>query len=153
MLSNLRVVLNINHLNILGVDMCSEGVSLTVRDLLRQDARIQDLYFKISYIKLSITTLYIISDASKYYNIWTENSDVIDSFISEILKYKSWILASWRKRSWTVRFTPLFKCGKFYQLGHGETCSCLIYNFLSSKQKCCGKRCLQAKISKFSFVC
>ena len=33
-------------------------------------------------------------------------SDVIDSFISEILKYKSWILASWRKRSWTVRFTP-----------------------------------------------
>ena len=33
-------------------------------------------------------------------------SDVIDSFISEILKYESWILASWRKRSWSVRFTP-----------------------------------------------
>ena len=31
-------------------------------------------------------------------------SDVIDSFISE---YKPWILASWRKRSWTVRFTPI----------------------------------------------
>ena len=33
-------------------------------------------------------------------------SDVIDSFISEILKYKSRILVSWCKRSWTVRFTP-----------------------------------------------
>ena len=70
-------------------------------NLLRQYARIQDLYFNISELKLSITSLYIISDI-----IWTENSEVIDSFISEILKYKSWILASWRRRSWTVRFTP-----------------------------------------------
>ena len=49
-----------------------------------------------------MTSLYIISDAPKYDIIWTENSDVIDSLISEIFKYKSWILASWRKRSWTV---------------------------------------------------
>ena len=34
-----------------------------------------------------------LSDAPKYDIIWTENSNVIDSFISEILKYKSWILA------------------------------------------------------------
>ena len=84
------------------------GVNLTVQDLLRQDAKIQDLYFNISEMKLPITSLYvyIISDAPKYYIIWTKNSDVIDSFISDILKYKSWILASWRKRSLTMRFTP-----------------------------------------------
>ena len=67
-----------------------------VQDLLRKDARIQDLYFNISKMKLSITSLYIISVAPKYDIIWTENSDVIDSFITEILKYKSRILASWR---------------------------------------------------------
>ena len=76
-----------------------EGVNLTAQDLLCQDARILDLYFNISEMKLSITSLYIIFDAPKYDIIWTENSDVIDSFISEILKYKSWILASWPKRS------------------------------------------------------
>ena len=59
-----------------------------VQDLSSQDARIQDLYFNISDMKLSITTLYIISDTPKNDIIWTENSDVIDSFISEILKYK-----------------------------------------------------------------
>ena len=57
------------------------GVNLTVQDLLRPDARIQDLYFNISEMKLSITSLYIISDTPKYDIIWTENSDVIHSFI------------------------------------------------------------------------
>ena len=61
------------------------GVNLTVQDLLRRDARIQDLYFNISEMKLSITSLYTISDAPKYDITWTENSDVIDTFISEIL--------------------------------------------------------------------
>ena len=42
------------------------GVNLTVQDLLRQDARIQDLYFNISEMKLSITSLCIIYDAPKY---------------------------------------------------------------------------------------
>ena len=82
-------------------------MNLTVQDLLRQDARIQELYFNISEMKLSITSLYIISDAPKYSIIWTENSNVTDSFIPEILKYKSWILVSRRKRFWTVRFTPV----------------------------------------------
>ena len=85
---------------------------------LRQDARIQDLYFNISEMMLSITSLYIISDVPKNDNIWAENSDVIDSFISEILKYKSWILASWRKRSWTVRFTPFILA----PLSHFSSC-------------------------------
>jgi len=55
-------------------------------------------------MKLSITSLYIISDAPKYGTIWTENSNVIDSIIPEILKYKSWILASWHRRYWIERF-------------------------------------------------
>ena len=44
-----------------------------------------DWYFNISEMKLSITSLYIISDATKYDIIWTENVDVIYSFIPEIL--------------------------------------------------------------------
>ena len=60
-------------------------MNLTVQDLLRQVAMIQDLYFNISEMKLSITSLYIISDAPKYGIIWTKNNDVIDSFISDIL--------------------------------------------------------------------
>ena len=51
-----------------------------------------DSYFNFSEMKVSITSLYIISDAPKYDIIWTDNSDVIDSIISEIFKYKSWIL-------------------------------------------------------------
>ena len=65
------------------------GVNLTAQDLLPQDTRIQDFYSNISKMKLSITSLDIISDAPKYDIIWTENSNVIDRFISEILKYKS----------------------------------------------------------------
>ena len=64
-------------------------MSLTVQDLLHQDAKIQDLYFNISEMKLSITSLYIISDAPKYDIIWTENSDVIDSFNPKILAFKA----------------------------------------------------------------
>ena len=57
------------------------GVNFIVLDILRQDARIQGLYFIISEMKLSITSLYIISDTPKYDIIWTENSDV-NSLIS-----------------------------------------------------------------------
>ena len=64
-------------------------MNLSVQDLLCQDAKIHDLYFNISEMKLSITSLYIISNAPKYDIIWTENSDVIDSFISEIFKHES----------------------------------------------------------------
>ena len=38
-------------------------------------------YFIISENKLLITSLYIIIDAPKYDIIWTENSDVTESFI------------------------------------------------------------------------
>ena len=45
-----------------------------------------DSYFNISEMKQSIS--------NKYDIIWTENSVVIDSFISEILKYESSVLES-----------------------------------------------------------
>ena len=57
----------------------SMGVNLTVQDLLRQDARIQDLYFNISGMKLSITSLFsdqIVSYLGASDIIY---SDVIDS--------------------------------------------------------------------------
>ena len=51
-----------------------------------------DSYFNISEMKLSIITLNILLDAPKYDIIWTGNSDMIDSFILEILKYESSII-------------------------------------------------------------
>ena len=66
-----------------------------------------DLYFNISEIKLSITSHYIISDTPKYDFIQTGNSDVIDGFISEILKYESsGIVFSTEKAYAAVLFTP-----------------------------------------------
>ena len=35
-----------------------------------------------------------LSDASKYDIIWTENSDMIDNFISDILKYQWSVIES-----------------------------------------------------------
>ena len=63
-------------------------------------------YFNISEMKLSITSLYIISDVLKYDIIRTENSDVIDSFISEILKYETSVIQSLTVNPWAVLFTP-----------------------------------------------
>ena len=71
-----------------------------------QDARIQDLYFNISEMKLSITSLFLVQIMSYLGASDIVYSVVIGSFLSEILKYKSWILASWCKRSWIVRLTP-----------------------------------------------
>ena len=82
------------------------GVNLTVQDLLHQDARIQDLYYNVSEMKLSITSLYIISEAPQYDIIWTEKSDVIDSFISEIYKYESSVIVSLTEKPWAAQFTP-----------------------------------------------
>ena len=66
-----------------------------------EDEMIDDLYLNISEIKLSITLLLSVQIMSYLEASDIIYSDVIDSFISEILKYKSWIFASWRKRSWT----------------------------------------------------
>ena len=85
-------------------------MNLTVQDLLRQDASIQDLYF--SEMKLSITLLFSVQIMSYIGASDKIYSDVIDSFISE--KYKSWILATWLKRFWTARYTPYLKVEPSY---------------------------------------
>ena len=59
-----------------------------------EDTMTNNSYFNISKIKLLITSLYIKSDTLKCDIICTENSDVIDSFISEILKYESSVIVS-----------------------------------------------------------
>ena len=82
------------------------SVKLAVQDLLCQNARIKDLYFNILELKLSITKLFSVQIMSYLGASDTIYSDVIDSLFSEILKYKSWILVSWRKISSTMRFTP-----------------------------------------------
>ena len=61
-------------------------MNLTVQELLRQDARIQDLYSNISEMKLSITSLFSVKIMSYPGASDIIYSDVIDSFISEILK-------------------------------------------------------------------
>ena len=63
-----------------------------------------DLCFNISEMKLSITLLYIISDALKYNIIWTENRNMIDSFISEILKYESSVIDTLTEKAKAVLF-------------------------------------------------
>ena len=68
-------------------------------------------------MKLSITSLYTISDAPKYDIISTENSDVINSFISEILKYESSVIQSLTDKPLAVLFTPILNLFKKNYVG------------------------------------
>ena len=68
-----------------------------------------DSHFNISETKLSITSLYIISDAPKYDIIWTENSNVIDSFIAKILRYELSITQTLTEKLYAVLFTPVLR--------------------------------------------
>ena len=83
-----------------------QGVNSTAQSFSVEDTMTDDSYFNISKIKLSITSLFSVQIMSYLGLSDIVYSDVIDSSISEILKYKSWILAFWCKISWTVRFTP-----------------------------------------------
>ena len=64
-----------------------------------------DSYFNISEMKLTIISQYVISDTPKVDIIWTENSDAIDSFISEILKYESSAIVSSTEKPWAVLYS------------------------------------------------
>ena len=81
------------------------GVNLTVQDLLHQDARIQDLYFNISEIKLSITSLFLVQMVLYSGASDIVYSDVIDSFISEILKNESSVIQSLTEKPLAKLFT------------------------------------------------
>ena len=80
-------------------------MNLTVQDLLHQDARIQDLYFNISEMKLSITSLFSVQIMSYLGASDIIYSDVIDSFISEILKYEMSVIVSSTEKPWAALFT------------------------------------------------
>ena len=87
--------------------MWNLGVSLTVQDLLRQEARIQNFYFNISEMRLSITSLFSVQIMSYLGASQVIYSDVIGSFISEILKYESSVIQSLTEKHRAVLFTPL----------------------------------------------
>ena len=74
--------------------MTRGSVNSTAKGFSVKDWITDDSYFNISEMKQSIISLYTISDAPKYHIIWTENSDVIDSFIPEVLKYESLVIQS-----------------------------------------------------------
>ena len=61
---------------------------------LHQDARIQNLYISISELNLSITSLFSVQIMSYLGPLDIIYSVVIDSFISEILKYESSVIQS-----------------------------------------------------------
>ena len=61
------------------------GVNLTVQGLLRQDARIQDFYFNIFEMKLSITSLFSVQIMSYLGASDIIYSDEIDSFKSFVI--------------------------------------------------------------------
>ena len=82
------------------------GVNSTAQSFSVEDTMTDDSYFNNSEIKLYQSSLYIISDTPKCDLIWTENSNVIDSFISEILEYESSVIMSSTEKPWTVLFTP-----------------------------------------------
>ena len=72
---------------LIGVNSKAQGFSVEV-------TMTDNSYFNISEIKLSITLLFSVQIMSYLGASDIIYSDVIDSFISEILKYKSWILVS-----------------------------------------------------------
>jgi len=66
-----------------------------------------DSYFNISEIKLSITSLFPVQIKSHFGGSDIIYSEVIDSFISEILKYEMSVIVSSTKKPWAILFTPL----------------------------------------------
>ena len=69
-----------------------QGVNRTAQRLSVEDTMTDDLYFNISEIKLSITSLFSVQIVSYLGASDMIYSDIIGSFISEISKYKSWML-------------------------------------------------------------
>ena len=72
-----------------------------------EDTMTDDSYFNISQIKLSITSLLSVQIVSHLGVSDTIYSDVINSFISEILKYESSVIVSSTEKPWAVLFTPV----------------------------------------------
>ena len=65
-----------------------------------------DSYFNISDLKLSITSLFSVQLMPYLGALDIIYSYVIDSFISEILKYKISVIVASTGKPWAVLFTP-----------------------------------------------
>ena len=65
-----------------------------------------DSYFNIYEMKLSITSLFSVQIMSYLGASDIIYNDVIDSFISEILKYELSVIVSPTEKPWVVLFTP-----------------------------------------------
>ena len=81
--------------------MNSTGQGFSVEDTMTDDS-----YFNISEIKLSITSLFTVQIMSHLGVSDIIYSDVIDSLISEILKYEMSVIVSSTEKPWAVQFTP-----------------------------------------------
>ena len=82
------------------------GVNSTAKGFSVEDTMTDDSYFNISEIKLSITSLFSVQIMSYLAASDIIYSDVIDSFIPEILKYESLVIVSLTEKPWAVLFTP-----------------------------------------------
>ena len=75
-----------------------------------------DSFFNISKIKLLITSLFSVQIMSHFGVSDIIYSDVVDSFISEILKYVSLVMVSSTEKPWALHYTT--SCYRFIvQLG------------------------------------
>ena len=82
------------------------GVNSTAQGFPVEDTMTADSYFNISEIQLSITSLFSVQIMSHLGVSDIIYSDVIDSFISEILKYESSVIVSSTAKPWAVLFPP-----------------------------------------------
>ena len=82
------------------------GVNSTVQGFLVEDTMTDDSYFNISEIKLSIASLFSVQIMSHLGLSDIIYSDVIISFISEILKYESSVIVSSTEKPLAVLFEP-----------------------------------------------
>ena len=71
-----------------------------------EDTMTDDSYIYIFEIKLSITSLFSVQIMSYLGASDIIYSNLIDSFISEMLKYESSVIVSSTEKPWAVLFTP-----------------------------------------------
>ena len=82
------------------------GVNSTAQGFSVEDTMTDDLYFDISEIKLSITSLFSVQIMSYLGASDIIYSDVINSLISEILKYEKSVIVPSTEKPWAVLITP-----------------------------------------------
>ena len=81
-------------------------VNSTAQGFSVEDTKTDDLYFNFSEIKLSITSLFSVQIMTHFGASDIIYSDVIYSFISEILKHESLVIVS-STETWAALFTPI----------------------------------------------